>query len=326
MLRLAHFLVERAPLPNKALAGSLSDILGKIHEHLVGRELNGGKFMSPDSEREHNELKKSLSAHGPTRYQEEVDKAKTTAAAIKQHHPDIRAVHHVSKAGDIERVTGKKTSQTEDPSDLMLEKKDGSFHGISLKSGAKASSSPGLHNEGRSKIDKRLGVNTDKHVKSIHGKLITKHPELGNKSVSEVKAAIKTNPKIKQSFDTIRKPALEKIRNEYHSAYSAMNTREVSQHLIHITHSIPTSIPHTRVTTVGVGSSASTVLANPAEKNKEFYTDHKNIVVSKSGSNSIMFHHVHPKTGKKTLLARERLKFASGSDSAATVKSSVSEK
>lgn len=110
-------------------------------------------------------------------------RAKKVAEAFLAHHggqgrmaEHIMAVHHTPKEGDIERATGVKTDQKNDPSDFIVHfnrhAKD-EYHGASYKN----NDSNTLGTPGAKAIDQSLGTDHSGLAAKFHEKMKKKHGE-----------------------------------------------------------------------------------------------------------------------------------------------------
>ena len=216
-----------------------------LYELLVGKHLNNGNHMEQhhgsvdpkliDSEDEnvskpkkkkkekillspkeaHDKLKTKISTLA---YRRLNDKAKVAADSIKEDVEKdghkIHAVHWTSKAGDIERSTGVKSSQKEDTSDIMItthhsgdkKKENPRYHGRSLKATESASHNVPGANYGLHPDDK-------KHITDYQEAVYKKHPKLANLSPEDRKKAIANSPIIKKQLRLNRlKPCVKLLR------------------------------------------------------------------------------------------------------------------
>lgn len=301
---------------NEAENKSTSDTNGKIHEVLVAHNLNGGKFINADHKKAHDDLAKTLGGTRSERYKDEVKKAHTASEGIRSKIGDkgITRVGWTSQPGAIREFTKGKhdVSQHEDPSDVMIEHHNGDYTGVSLKSTTSHSAKPGFSNEGRAKVDKRLGVNTDSHIKNAKQEIVNKRSEFSGMTDAAAKAHIKSNPKLAKEMADHGSKVLEKVRDDWHGAYSKIQgTKEHADHLRNIIHAGPTEIPHLKSSTSGTNGDHRNSVISPEEHYSSMLNDHKNLSVEKSGNDSISHVHTDPKTKKRTVIARERAKWAS---------------
>jgi hypothetical protein len=270
---------------------------GVLHELLVGYHLQGGKHMEQHenaegetSKQAHDRLRKTLSKE---EYEDANNKAKHAAEHIRKHlgKKEIKRVHWTSKPGDIERVTGKKASQKEDPSDIYIEHGGNKHTGISLKVTQKKGGKAPVSNPGHGHTDNLLGVNTMRHVEEARKHLHNKHKELRGKSTKEIKAILKSNPKLAESEKEARGHAMKKIAKDYAAAYDKMDKKHLAHHLRHhLMHAKSTGHDHIRVTSSGSKGDYHHDIVNPETEHDHILNDHKHITVHHEG-NSVIFKH-----------------------------------
>ena len=263
---------------------------GVLHEILTGKELNGGKHMSPEAQRTHDDIKKRLS---PEEYTNHVKLAKGTADHLRQKFgKDIASAHWSSKPGDIGRITGVHETQQENSSDIILRHKNGAHVGISLKITQKKNGKVPVGNPGAKQTDSQLGTNATQHYENAREALVKKHKELQGKSKVEMKQIIKDNPKIRASAEELSNKAIGKIRDEWHHALSQMHPQALSDHIRNnLLHAHKTKLPLYKTTTGGHGDDHSVDTEHSETAHDEMLKDPKNITVEKSGNNSIIFKH-----------------------------------
>lgn len=298
MLKFSQFLKEDTSFLSEDAS---SNDKGVMHEILTGKELNGGKHMSPEAERSHDELKKKMS---PEEYKNHVKLAKGTADHLRQKFgKDIASAHWSSKPGDIGRITGTHESQQENSADIILRHKNGAHVGISLKITKKKGGKVPVGNPGAKQTDNQLGTNATQHYENAREALVKKHKELQGKSKVEMKQIIKDNPHIRASAEKLSNEAIGKIRDEWHHALSNMHHGALSDHIRNnLLHAHKTKLPLYKTTTGGHGDDHSVDTEHSETAHDHILKDSKNITVHKSGNNSIEFKH-----NGKTFL-RHRLK------------------
>lgn len=254
-----------------------SNANGVLHELLVGKHLNGGRHMEkhPNADGEtpteaHDRLKKEIiTKHGQETYDDMNAKAKDAADNIRKHlgKKKVKGVHWTSKPGDIERLTGKKTSQNDDASDIYVEHESKKFTGVSLKTMEKKGAKAPVGNPGLGTIDKNLGTNSQKHIEEARENLRKKHPKLRKaKTSAEAKAIIKSDPKIKKSESEERSKAMQKIAADHHKKLSKMTQAELWDHIHHSSRAHQTDTPHIRVTSSGTSGDYAHHIENPHEE------------------------------------------------------------
>lgn len=321
----------------KAKEKKSSNTNGVLHELLVGKHLNGGKHMEkhPNAEGEtpeqaHDRLKKEVIAkHGKATYDDMDKKAKDAAEHIRKHvgKKGIKAVHWTSKPGDIERVTGKKTSQNDDASDIYIEHHDKKqkYTGVSLKTMEKKGAKAPVGNPGLGTIDKKLGTNSAKHIEEARENLRKKHPKLRKaKTASEAKEIIKSDPKIKKSESEERAKAMQKIAADHHKVLSKMSQSELWDHIHHATRAHQTENPHLRVTSSGTNGDYAHHIENPHEEHIKQWGERPK-EGEKKGHISVelkngTIHFKHAKTGAHI---KQRLKAEGSSGVFGSIKTSI---
>ena len=149
---------------------------GSYNEAMLAHHLNGGKYIDNAhkefADHHRNRLQQHDAEHGTNEVKTQEDRAKEQSRVFQEHakhrgYEGIKKVHLTPKPGDIERKTGIKASQQENPSDVVVE-----FHkkpkdvphghlGLSAKSTSTTSGKIGYHNGGTGTIgnflEKHLG-------------------------------------------------------------------------------------------------------------------------------------------------------------------------
>lgn len=302
-----------------------SNTMGVLHELLTGYHLRGGKHMEKHKDanglspqQAHDQLKKSMSKK---QYDDANIKAKAAAEDLKKRvGGKVKNVQWTSKAGDLERATGIKASQTEDPSDIVITDHTGKHHGVSLKVSEKNDNVP-LSNPG---MDKTFGAH---HILDAHREdLKNKFKALGKLTNDKArKNYVKDNPKVQNYLKQKNLETIHKIADHMHKKMSKLDKKDLSDHIRkHILKAVPTPMQehgheHIRHTTYGTknGGIAHKV-ANPTKDYEHILKDHKNLGVEKSGS-SVIFTH------KGVPFAKHRIKFENGGDPLSSVKGSGEE-
>lgn len=274
---------------------------GVLHEILTGFHLNNGKHMSKEAKQKHDEIKSRISAE---EYKNASKLAHETAKHIHKHFKgDIDSVHWSSKSGDIERITGVKESQQQNPSDIIIRHKDGTHTGLSLKVTKKKNGKVPVGNPGAQQTDKQLGVDTSHHYENARKKLKKQFPRMKNMSNKEMKDQIKKSPKIRKEAEKHSNRAIRKIRDTWHSSLSNMSTKELSDHIRNnLLHAKATKVNMYKVTTGGRHEDSSVEIEHPNTAHDHILKDHKHITIEKSGNNSIVFKH------KGKVFLRHRIK------------------
>jgi hypothetical protein len=236
-------------------------------------------------------------------------RAKAGADHFLKHHADagtIHDVHHTAKAGDVTRVTGVKTNQTDDPADMVVhfKKKDGQdYHrGISYKHNkSNTLGTPGLGN-----IDSRFGT-----------KLQAMHTEFQNSLKSKFGAETTANKAKRKELaasspeaNEMAKKFAEKAADHYHGAFNGASHEHKSAHLKELFKA--NSKIHTDTLKVkGTGGAYSSEL-HSHEDNKLHKAINDAHHFSSERVGSTVHYYAHDKDGKKTKLGFSEHRFTHG--------------
>ena len=318
MLNFKDFIIEA-----KASAVS-SNTKGVLHEILTGYHLRNGRHMEKhrdinglSPEEVHDQLRKTISEED---YNSINERAKAAAEDLKKRlGGKVKSVHWTSKPGDLERTTGIKASQQEDPSDIVITDHTGKHHGVSLKvSDGKENvpvSNPGM--EATHGAQSILDAHRN-HIKSKFGQLSAA------KNKAERKEIVKSNPEMDAYIKQRNKETLNSIVDHMHKKLSGMSTEDLADHIRHkILYARPTPMQaaghnHIRHTSYESRNGTNFKAINPEKDYNHILNDHENIGVQRSGT-SIIFTH------KGVPFAKHRMKFESQSDPMSSVKGSGEE-
>ena len=320
-------------------AKASSDTKGKLHELLVGYHLNGGKHMekhpdkSGDSPAEaHNKLKASIH---PDEYKKIDARAKSAANDIKKkvetNGHKINQVHWTSQPNDILRTTGIKSSQKEDPSDLVVttHKKERnkkqptvSHHGISLKVTDSSSKHVPTSNLGIKAAGPKAQDIHDDHRRDI----LKHYPKLATHATNakQRKEMLKADPKMNEYVKTKNSVTLNKVAKHLHDHLTSIPKDELVHHIRNVIHAHTTPMQreghnHIRHTSYTSGGTTNSTFEHhsidPSQHHEHIFNDPHNIEVHHSGGS------IHFKYKGKTF-ARHALKFSSQSDPLSSIKGS----
>lgn len=329
-------LVETTSKATRKLAmnsriGRQSDAKGKLHELLVGYHLKNGHHMDkhsddgPSPEETHDKIKSTIDDET---YRRINGRAKAAANHIRKHYiksNKITHVHWTSKAGDIEKATGIKSSQHEDPSDIVIThhhpNSSAMKHtGVSLKVTDKKRqvpvSNPGIAStHGGSEILKKHREELNQHIPALK--------ELTNKK--DRKAFLKKHPTAANHVRKKNIEVLSKIADHLHDHLQKAGHEKLVSHLRGIMHANPTPMQkaghaHVRhtihgVTPLGQAAKYSVTHIDPASHHEHILNDPANITIHKQGSRIVFKHKNKP-------FATHRIKMASGADPLSPVKGS----
>ena len=167
-------LVKSPPKSAAAKAStSINTHRGGYNETQLAKHLNGGKYI----DKEHQELDKhhkSILAdhdkkHGTNEAKKQEDRAKEQHKVFVDHakkagYEGVHEVHLTHKPGDIERKTGIKATQQENPSDVVVKfhkkPKTAAHHYLGISAKSSNVSKIGFHNGG----SKSVGDFLSKHL------------------------------------------------------------------------------------------------------------------------------------------------------------------
>jgi len=161
----------------KKASSTINAHRGGYNETQLAKHLNGGEYIDKEHENQDKHHKSKLADHdkkyGTSEVKTQEDRAKEQARVFKEHakkkgYEGVHEVHLTPKPGDIEKKTGIKATQQENPSDIAVK-----FHkkpttakhyylGLSAKSSSK--NKIGFHNGGT----KELGNFLTRHLGENH--------------------------------------------------------------------------------------------------------------------------------------------------------------
>jgi hypothetical protein len=144
---------------------SINNSRGGYNETQLAKHLNGGKYIDKHHETEDKHHKSVLDAHDKKHGTQEVKnqevRAKEQAHVFHEHakkkgYEGVHEVHLTSKPGDIERKTGIKATQQENPTDVAVKfhkkPKNAEHHYLGISAKSSKSSSIGFHNGGTNEV------------------------------------------------------------------------------------------------------------------------------------------------------------------------------
>ena len=338
--KFTHFLEESATYYGLLQESAATNAGGVIHEILTGYYLNGGKkdnAHKPDTHMSKHEDIDGLSPHEAYhKYKEALSPEQLDEAHKYGNHAaqyirenlskdghDIGEAHWTSKHGDIERSTGIKSSQKEDPSDIVVTTKQGKHVGVSLKRSSSTRNVP-LLNPGIESIHGGSDILAE-HRKNIK----TAIPELsGLKSAKERKAYVRANPEIEEKTRSMNRDTLSKMATGAADHLNSLPPAELSKHIRdNVLHAHATPMQnlghdHMRVVTWGSKAGAQTAHVDPG-KMYEHILENPHHILARSTGQGIGFYVPHPKTGKEIKFANQSIKFDSQADPMSSVKSAT---
>ena len=310
MLTFLQFILEAAKKPS---AKNAADSMGKLHELLVGRELNSGKHVDHHRDEAGLSPKEAHDMHGAALFKDHpsgdftkhegykrmVKDAKTAADGIRKHlkkHHGITKISRVawtSQPSYYEHETKKKDPNSK--ADLIVNRKVP----ISLKVGK--TKTPNYSNPGLGKFEEWAGSKLKKHTDE-HAATLAKH---GNPSHEEYKegtekdASAKSRKKsdeIKASSDRMNSGIASSIRKGM-AKKSHKELHELIKHSVAPQTKLPEVVSHTVHNTDG--SSSHDVHGHDEHIHNYLSQFHSLHVDPRGTGKSVVIHGTHKKTGQK---------------------------
>jgi hypothetical protein len=144
---------------------TINNSRGGYNETQLAKHLNGGKYIDKHHEMQDKHHKSVLDAHDKKHGTQEVKnqevRSKEQARIFHEHakkkgYEGVHEVHLTSKPGDIERKTGIKATQQENPTDVAVKfhkkPKNAEHHYLGISAKSSNSSAIGFHNGGTHEV------------------------------------------------------------------------------------------------------------------------------------------------------------------------------
>ena len=228
-----------------------------------------------------------------------------------------------SKHGDVERVTGKKTTQRGDASDLYIDHThltdpQERHVGISLKTVKKKKGIGPVSAGGLGSHDKAFGIDSSAHIDAAKKEVMDQHKDKfeaakdknGKLTSSAAKALIKAHPEIAKSERAARTKALQNIASGYVGAFEQMDPKKRGEVVRESMRAMDTGFRHIRITSGGSDNDYDHKVQQPVTEHDKYLNDPDNLHAEIHGGNGIHIFHLHPETGVKTYLHKIRFKAA----------------
>lgn len=300
-------------------SGAKRNSAGVLHEILTAKFLNGGKFPEHHRSEEgltpeeaHDKYKQN---HSDEEYEGIHKRAQAAANDILKHvnkHGEVHKVHWTSKPGDIEKVTGIKSTQKEDPSDVVVTTKhpktgELKHHTVSLKV-TKDTPSTKIITANRG-AEAAVGAHTyyqdfKKQIRSTHKDFAA----LPNKPAR--KKWMLDNPEKAKQINVDRKQMITKTAKTMAETLKSMPKENLSHHIRHhVLSAVKTPAQlaghsHIRHTTYRDGQTRS---FDPGTHYDHILNDHDNLGVEHRGGGVVFTH-------KGKAFASQAVKLNSSSD------------
>lgn len=298
-------------------ASEINSHRGGFNEAMFAYHMNGQKWIDEDHKKAAFHHKSKLDSYDQTEARRQNDRAMAQAKSFSEHakkngYSGVKAVHITAKPGDIEKKTGIKATQQENPSDVIVHFKkkpqeaEHGYYGCSLKSSS--AKKIGFHNGGADTISKDLGLDIEGHHKKRWNEFMKKNNLSG--SFAQIEKTVKgkkylddskkiRNPKYRDNplfhkASEHRQIIDNEVRDKLHSHMSKMEHNDVKKHLLstYVKASTNHALPY--VKTHGTGGHEKEASAHTEDpSDNEMYhkiKKSKRIHFQKSGSGNISVH------------------------------------
>jgi hypothetical protein len=306
-------------LINEGNEGAKRNAAGVLHELLAAKNLNNGKFpeqhRSQDGltpEEAHNKYKQHFSE---SEYSGIAKRAEAAANDIRKQvtsHGSIHKVHWTSKPGDIEKVTGIKSTQKEDPSDIVITTKHPvtgviKHHTVSLKV-TKDTPSTTIISANRGA---EASVGAHRHYTEYKKQIKSTYKGLASATNKpQRKEWMENNPEHAKQIGSFRKQMITNTAKTMSQNLKSMSKEELSHHIRHnVLSAVKTPSQHAghshiRHITYRDGQTRS---FDPGTHYDHILNDHENLSVEHRGGAVVFMH-------KGKAFASQAIKLNSSSD------------
>jgi hypothetical protein len=290
-------------------ASSINIHRGAFNEAMFAYHANQQKWVDDDHKKAAFHHKSMLDKYDKLEARRQNDRAIAQTKSFTEHakkngYSKIKAVHLTAKPGDIEKHTGIKATQQENPSDVVVHfhnKPKAAEHGY-LGASLKSSSAKkiGFHNGGAGSIGKSLGIDLESDVKKHQSSFVKKKGLPTVMTQASAKIAGKKDSKSYRKSPAY-KEALEhatmintKVRDKLHQHYSSMKSNDLKEHMLktYIKASTSHALPYVKTHgTGGYDKQASAHTEDPSD-NETYHAlrDAKKVHVEKSAGSLMSVH------------------------------------
>jgi len=298
----------------------LSNTSGVLHELLVAKHLHNSNIISYNNEKAEDALERLKNSIDNDIFCQLDEKAFFAATHLKTLLPgSISEVHWTSKPGNIEQATGIISTQSDDPSDLVLiteQNMNKIYCGISLKSVTRKKnvvmvSNPGLETTyGGKKLLEEHRVN-----------ILNDYPELETLPNAESrKEYMKQNVNMKNDVRRKNSKLLYDISANLYQRLTEMSDIELEQHIRIILAANKTPMQklghvHIQHSTFGLKGNYSYKVSDPGNDFEYLFEKNKTISIENRGTSMVF-------KCDDIQFAKHRIKFESQSDPLSTIKGS----
>jgi hypothetical protein len=290
-------------------ASSVNIHRGAFNEAMFVYHANGRKWIDDEHKKAAFHHKEQLDKYDPLEARRQNDRAQAQVSSFTEHaksngYSKIKAVHLTAKPGDIEKHTGIKATQQENPSDVVVhfhnkpKTAQHGFLGASLKSSS--SKKIGFHNGGAGSVGKSLGIDLESDVRKHQSDFIKKKKLPGVMKQAAAKVAgeketptYRNNPAYKEALDHASM-INTKVRDKLHQHYSTMKSNDLKEHMLktYVKASTSHALPYVKTHgTGGYDKEASAHTEDPSD-NETYHAlrDAKKVHVEKSGGSLMSVH------------------------------------
>lgn len=299
-------------------ASSVNIHRGAFNEAMFAYHANGRKWKDDEHKNAAFHHKAMLDKYDSLEARRQNDRAQAQVKSFLEHakkngYSKVKAVHLTAKPGDIEKHTGIKATQQENPSDVVVhfhnKPKDAAhpYMGASLKSSS--SKKIGFHNGGSGTIGKELGVDLDSDVKKSWDSYIKKKklPKVYSQASDFVSGPKKLkngkdNPlyRDKNKNEAYREASLHmnkintSVRDKLHQKYSSMKSDHLKNHFLKtfIKASTTHALPYVKIHGTGGYDKEATAHTEDPSDNEMYHAlrDAKKVHVEKSAGSLMSVH------------------------------------
>jgi len=290
-------------------ASSVNIHRGAFNEAMFAYHANGRKWIDDAHKQAAFHHKEELDKYDPLEAKRQNDRAQAQVQSFTEHakangYSKVKAVHLTAKPGDIEKHTGIKATQQENPSDVVVhfhnkpKTAEHGYFGVSLKSSS--AKKIGFHNGGAGSVGKSLGIDLESDIKKHQSDFVKKKklPTVMKQAAAKV-AGVKDTPTYRNN--PAYKEALEhatmintKVRDKLHQHYSTMKSNDLKEHMLktYIKASTSHALPYVKTHgTGGYDKQASAHTEDPSD-NETYHAlrDAKKVHVEKSAGSLLSVH------------------------------------
>lgn len=280
-------------------------------KHKEAGNLEHATYLHNKGTAHQTEAQKLLHGKNPQLVVDAIERSRHVSKKFIEHHEsngnkfeNLHDIHHTAKSGDVTRITGQETNQTDDPSDLIAHFKKGtkdSFHGLSYKH----NKSNTLGTPGTDSVDKSLGTQ--------HKERHSKFQEMMKKKYGDKYSSKESRKALQKSSQEARDDARKFAEDSAQHTSHHFNKAEVEKQRAHMKSffKMNPKVPYVLAKGFGTGGSYGAQLHKHDDNEKghainnatKFSAEHK-------GSN--VHYYAHTSDGKKHHLGYSEHRFTHG--------------